>query len=730
MSNTSYVSASQPEGIDLQQYWTTLKRRWKPAVGVFGTTVTLGCVAILLQKPVYEGSGQILLKVDPLSRLTGVISPDSEAVAAGAANTEVEVIKSVPLAQNTIDALDLVDESGEALKLRNFVRRLSVKVPRGTNTISISFKSKDPTEAANVVNKLMSLYLERNRLSNRAEATAARNFIEKQLPETEFRVQKASKALTQFKQQNRFIAADDEAKAFSANLQKLEENINEAQALLSNSQARTVSVERLLNIEPKEGITLSALSQSPGVQKPLEELQDIQSQLARARVTYQEKAPLVVSLKGREARIQELLQQRIQEVTGEKATFQGGDIQLGKLREDLIQELIKAEVERSGYEKQFSTLTNQYSTSRRRSIALAELEQAQRQLLLNLNTAQSTYETLLKSLQEVRLAENQNIGNAQVIASAIPPDEPVAPKKVLYLAAAAALGLILGVLTAFILEYRDSTLKTSRDAREVFRYPLLGVIPASEQNDNQLRNGERQGSFEISVRDNPHSFISEIYRMVFANLKLFHADQGDCKIVVVASSIAGEGKSTLAANLALAASEAGNRTLLIDADMRRPRQHTMWNLSTRDGLSDVLSGRLEPQNVIQQSEGLDILPSGNLSSNPSPLINSNRMRWLIQAFSKSYDFVVIDTSPLLISADASIIAKMTDGVLLAVRPGVVAQQDAVRAQELLQQSGQRILGQVVNADSSSIELGNQPYYNQDYYQNGQATTGKFRKSWN
>ncbi|MBW4525077.1 MAG: polysaccharide biosynthesis tyrosine autokinase [Phormidium tanganyikae FI6-MK23] len=723
------VSADQSEGIDLQQYWTTLKRRWEPAVAVFGTTLTLGFVAILLQKPVYEGNGQILLKVDLLSRLTAIPSDGESNGVAGAVNTEVEVIKSAPLAQNTIAALNLVDKSGEVLKLRDFARRQSVKVPRGTNTISISFKSKDPTEAANVVNKLMDLYLKRNMLSNRAEATAARNFLEKQFPETEGRVQKASEALAQFKQQNRFVSADDEAKAFSANLQKLEGNISEAQALLSNSQARAASLQRQLNIEPKKGITLSALSQSPGVQKPLEELQDIQSQLARARVTYQEKAPLVVSLEDREARIQKVLQQRIQEVTGEKATFQGGDIQLGKLREDLIQELINAEVERSGYEKQFSTLTNQYSTSRQRAVALARLEQAQRQLLFNLNSAQSTYEILLKRLEEARLAENQNIGNAQIIEFAIPPDKPVAPNKVLYLATAAALGLILGVLTAFILEYRDNTPKTIHNASEVFRYPLLGVIPAFDQNDNhQLRNAERQGSFEISVRDNPYSFISEIYRMVFANLKLFHADQGDCKIVVVASSIAGEGKSTLAANLALAASEAGNRTLLIDADMRRPRQHTMWNLSTRDGLSDVLSGRLEPQNVIQQLEGLDILPSGNLSSNPSPLINSNRMRWLIQAFSKSYDFVVIDTPPLLISADASIIAKMTDGVLLAVRPGVVAQQDAVRAQELLQQSGQRVLGQVVNADSLSIELGNQPYYNQDYYQNGQATTGKFRKS--
>lgn len=699
----------------------TLRRHWLAAGLVFSATVAMCATITLLQKPTYRAGGQLLLKVDPLSRLTGVISPEIESEIADAAevSTEAEVVQSIPFIQSVISSLNLVDESGKALTVEAFRQKLDVKTVRGTSTIRIAFEASNPKEAAEVVNKLLNLYLERNKLNNRAEATAAREFIEKQLPETLFRVQQTSAALKQFKQQNQFVAADDEAKAFSTTLQKLQENINATQAALSNSRARTISLQNQLNIDPSQAIILGSLSQAPGVQKPLEQLQDIQDQLAVARVRYRESAPLIISLRQKEEELRKLLQQRMSEVIGEQVSFQGGEIQIGALRENLIQELIKSEVDRYAFENQLATLTNQYSAQRQRAVILADLEQTQRQLALNLDAAQSTYETLLKRLQEVRLAENQNIGNAQIIESALVPEKPVSPKKLLNLIAGSAIGVILGILTAFILDYRDNTIKTSSDAKAIFRFPTLGVIPDFGKSSGSLRKNGRRNSFNIPVRDNPQSFISEIYRMIFTNLRHFHAGQ-NVKVVAVTSSIAGEGKSTLAANLALAASEACNKTLLIDADLRRSSQHTMWGITSSFGLADVLSGQVELQEAVQRVKELDILPAGNLSSNSLALLTSQRMRHLIQALTQSYDFVVIDTPPLLVSADTSVIGKATDGILMVVRPGVIARQNAASAQELLQQSGQRVLGQVVNAADLAMEADNQPYYNQDYYEVGQS----------
>ncbi|WP_088888912.1 GumC family protein [Leptolyngbya ohadii] len=715
------VPENHSDGIDLQQYWMTLRRHWLAAGLVFSATVAMCATITLLQKPTYRAGGQLLLKVDPLSRLTGVISPEIESEIADAAevSTEAEVVQSIPFIQSVISSLNLVDESGKALTVEAFRQKLDVKTVRGTSTIRIAFEASNPKEAAEVVNKLLNLYLERNKLNNRAEATAAREFIEKQLPETLFRVQQTSAALKQFKQQNQFVAADDEAKAFSTTLQKLQENINATQAALSNSRARTISLQNQLNIDPSQAIILGSLSQAPGVQKPLEQLQDIQDQLAVARVRYRESAPLIISLRQKEEELRKLLQQRMSEVIGEQVSFQGGEIQIGALRENLIQELIKSEVDRYAFENQLATLTNQYSAQRQRAVILADLEQTQRQLALNLDAAQSTYETLLKRLQEVRLAENQNIGNAQIIESALVPEKPVSPKKLLNLIAGSAIGVILGILTAFILDYRDNTIKTSSDAKAIFRFPTLGVIPDFGKSSGSLRKNGRRNSFNIPVRDNPQSFISEIYRMIFTNLRHFHAGQ-NVKVVAVTSSIAGEGKSTLAANLALAASEACNKTLLIDADLRRSSQHTMWGITSSFGLADVLSGQVELQEAVQRVKELDILPAGNLSSNSLALLTSQRMRHLIQALTQSYDFVVIDTPPLLVSADTSVIGKATDGILMVVRPGVIARQNAASAQELLQQSGQRVLGQVVNAADLAMEADNQPYYNQDYYEVGQS----------
>jgi capsular exopolysaccharide synthesis family protein len=249
------------------------------------------------------------------------------------------------------------------------------------------------------------------------------------------------------------------------------------------------------------------------------------------------------------------------------------------------------------------------------------------------------------------------------------------------------LGVVLGAATAWLLENLDKTVKTPQQARTLLPYPVLGSIPTF------------RGS-KLVVRDNPSAPVSEAFRMLQANLRFLSADR-QLKVIVVASATAKEGKSTIAANLAAATAQLGRRVLLVDVDLRHPAQHQLWELPNEVGLSNVLGREVEfSEAVAEVMPNLDVLTSGELPSNPVTLIDSSQMAVLIGNSSQNYDLVIVDTPPLTLAADATVLGKMTDGILMAVRPGVADSGSVAAAKELLSQSNQTVLGLAINGTSA------------------------------
>lgn len=202
--------------------------------------------------------------------------------------------------------------------------------------------------------------------------------------------------------------------------------------------------------------------------------------------------------------------------------------------------------------------------------------------------------------------------------------------------------------------------------------------------------------------------------MLQANLKFLSSDK-PLKVILVTSSVPKEGKSTVSANLAAAMAQLGRRVLLVDADMRHPLQHHIWELTNAAGLSDVIVGQAEFDSVVKEvMPKLDVLSAGVIPPNPMALLDSKRMASLIDNFSEQYDFVIIDAPPLVLAADAVTLGKMTDGVLLITRPGVVDSTSAATAKESLERSGQNVLGLVVNGVILENESDSYFYYAKAY----------------
>ncbi|MCD8489733.1 MAG: polysaccharide biosynthesis tyrosine autokinase [Desertifilum sp.] len=704
MDSTDYT-----EGIDFQKYWLVLKRHWLPASSVFALIVTLATYKAATADPVYEAQGKLLFKkqnttsalvtdagakIGQLDTLTQFNNP---------LDTEAEVISSMPIVKETVEALNFRDEQGKFIPPGDFLSQLNVKKIEGTDVLMIAFKSQYPKEAADAVNKLMDVYINNNILVNRREATAAREFIMQQLPDTEETVRQAEAALRAFKEENSVVSLQDEATSAVISISNLDSEVIKAQAQYEDATARSQALQSQMGLNPQQALAINTLSQSAAIQQVLTEYQKVQDQLAVQRTRYQSQHPIITNLERREAALNDLLQERVAQVLGNNQAVDRRDLQIGELQQQLTADLVNAEVQRLGLGSNVSALVRAQGSYRDRANALPRLEQQQRDLQRQLDAAQSAYQILLRNLQEVRIAENQNVGNARVISYATLPVNPVAPNKKLLVAAGVVGGSMLYVLTAFLLELMDPSIKTAKELRMLFRYTLLGMIPATKKRFGFLGFSSRREIPLLPTRDQPTTYTSEAYRTLQANLKFISPDR-EIRIIVVTSAVSQEGKSTVAANLAVATAQLGRRVLLIDGDMRHSTQHQIWNLTNVAGLSDVIANQAKFNIAVREvMENLDVLPSGATPPNPLALIDSKRMASLLEEFRDNYEFIIIDTPPFLLVADALALGKMTDGLLLVTRPGIIDTASAGGAREILAQSGQNVLGLVVNGVSAGSE---------------------------
>jgi capsular exopolysaccharide synthesis family protein len=710
------------DSVNVQQYWQILRRRWLPASLLMGSVFALTTAFTLLQKPTYEGEGKLLFnKTSRVSSLTSLSEKAGELSGltqlSNPLDTEAEVIRSQPLARKAIAELRLNDRQGEPLSIEEFLKKLKVKSVRGTDILGISYRSTDAKEAADVVNFLVQTYLENNIRNNRAEATAAREFITKQLPEVEARVSQTELLLRRFKEQNRVVALGEEAKVAVEGLKEISDEITKAKAEFADANSRSILLQGQLGFTASQATALTALSQSNSVQRVLLEYRQVQDKLAVERTRYTPSHPEIVNLRAKEEALRSQLNTRIAQTLGTPEAVPDQNLELGALRQTLTSDLLKVQAERQGLRDRVSVLTTALATDQKRADQLPRLEQQQGELQRQVEVARSTYEQLLKRLQEVQVIENQNVGNARIVSAASVPDKPVAPRILLNLLLGGFVGVMLGFMAALLLEAIDKSVKTVEEAKRFLDYPLLGTIPQLEQKPNKEID-----SSVLPVRDNPHSPASAAFEMLETTLGFTLTDKS-LKMITVTSALPTEGKSFVAANLAVATAQMGKRVLLIDADMRRPTQHHIWNLTNLKGLSDILVGQANSQTSAQEVlVNLDVLTAGTIPPNPMALLNSKQIADTLEEIRDEYDFIIIDTPPIALTADGLTLGKLADGVLLVIRPGVV-NSDAIHTMtSLFSQASSHVLGIVANGITSKNESGS--YYNRDRYYGNSPHTGK------
>jgi polysaccharide biosynthesis transport protein len=703
-------SLPQFEEVNIQKYLEVVQRRWLPLFGIFSIAVTLGCLYAFSLKPFYKAEGSLMIKTNRSSSLTG-LSEDIGRLEALNINdnpleTQVRVIGSNPVIDKTIHSLNLKDNKGKLVSIRDLASQLKIEGIKGTDVVQISYKGTNPELAAKIVNEVIKNYINLNIQANQDEARTAKTVLVTEVPKAEEVVRRAESKLRVFKEQNKIVVLGQEATAAVDTISKLGNQISQALAQLDDVKGRLEQLGSEAQLDSRQGVIASDLSQAPGVQKVLIQLQETESQLAIERTRFSPEHPTITSLEDKVVALKKLLKDRTGQVAG-TAQVTEGSLQLGSLRQSLIADITRAQAERVGLERQISTLLRQQDAYIKRANNLPRLEQTQRELERKLQAAQTTYETLLKKRQEIDIVQNQKIPNARVISLALVPDKAEGPRKILFIVGGAAVGLFLGIIVAFSLDLIDRSVKTVKEAKEVLKYTVLGVIPTqSKNNKTHSTAGIDRPIPKIIGRDIPYFPLGNAYQILQVNLKFLCSDK-PLKSIVITSSVSKEGKSDVSANLAVTMAQAGRRVLLVDADMRHPIQHHVWGLNNTSGLSNVITGQVSLDTVVQEvMPNLEVLTSGVLPPNPVALLDSQRMATLISNFGRDYDLVIFDTPPLSGIADAAVLSTLTDGILLVVRPGVVDLNSANSAKEFLNQSGQKVLGIVINGVNIKNEFHN------------------------
>jgi polysaccharide biosynthesis transport protein len=722
------------EYIDLKQYWLILRRRWLPAAIVTGSVIALTAAFTFLQKPIYQAEGKVLLRKESgLSSLGGGEGSGSGGLGVLEAltqktnplSTEIEIVKSEPILQKTIRSLQLKDTDGKVLELEAFLKLLAVTNTKDTDIISIAYKSTDPQLAKTVVNRLIEFYRQKNLESTRAQASAAHKFIESQLPESEAKVKSYEVAIRDFKERSKVVSLPDEAKVSVESIGRIQESLTSFQGQLADTRSRAAALRNQLGLSANQGFAVNALSQSPAVQKALTDLQDVDRTLASSP-DLADANPKILILKDKQKALQFFLKDKVGQVVGKSAGNTSlSSIQAGETQQKITETLIQTEVQRLGLENQVALLQQAQVAYRDRVTVLPRLEQIQRELERKLAVAQTTYGALLKKLQEVSIAENQNVGNIETIAPATLPDKPISPKILLNLAIGTVMGFLLGIGTALLLEALDTSVKTVKEAQELFDLTVLGTIPMLDAAEQVNLKSLDRATPRLPVRDDPRSAVSEAFRMLQANLKFLSSDH-PARVITLTSSVPQEGKSTTSANLALVLAEMGHRVLIVDADLRRPSQHQIWELPNSVGLSNILVEPGKWSGVVRsESEQLDIITAGVIPPNPVRLIDSHRMVSLIEEWREIYDYVIIDAPPLAVASDALLIGQATDGVLVVARPGILNSASAEAAKAALDKASGtedgksrrvNVLGLVLNGVIPENEPNSYYYYAaKDYY---------------
>lgn len=734
------------EQIDLREYLRViLKRRWTIFTVFFLATVIV-TIHAFTATPIYQATTKLIIeKENPnVVSIQEVMAVDASG--SDYYQTQYKIIESRSVARDVIERLDLknseeffpkpaedflsvfIQSVKETLKswkdavinllkddkdgdpaaaeetdyelVNGFIARITVEPIRNSRLVNLKFKAKDPVMAAKIANTLAQVYIDQNLETKLGAVQDAVKWLHMRIEKERQKVAAAEEALLDYKNRYNIVTdfTGENEKITAQKLAQLNTQVVNAESVRVEAETRYRQAQALKG-SPDMVDSIPEVLSNPLINEIKTMEVDLYKRMSELSKKYGSKHPQMVAIDSELKTIQK-----------RKAT----------------------EVNRV-----INSLKNEYEVSLAKEKSLKDALSQQKQESLNLNkkaieysvlrreaeSAREMYDLLIKRFKETSLTEDMKTGNIRIIDRAEVPQSAVKPRKKLNILLAMIVGLTLGIGLAFLFEYLDNTIKTPEEIKRYLDIPYLGPVPAISMNGRE--DGHKDHSPELEAAHSPKSTASEAYRGIRTNI-LFSSADTEPQVLLVSSAGPQEGKTMTSANLAITMAQAGSRVALIDCDLRRPKVHKIFNMSREQGMSNILVGKLEVNEALQQAAipNLFVIPSGPVPPNPSEILGSSRMQDLIAGLRQNFDRVLIDSPPITAVTDAAVLTRSIDGAVLVIRSNDKSRELVRESLGKLRSVDAPILGAVLNGVDTSKN--SYYYYQYSYYYYGEDSAKKKR----
>lgn len=677
------------------------RRRWT-FLSAF-LVIVIGAVAYTYTRvPIYQSSARLLLQSQ---RETFGLKDISAFDSMGSGiQTQIAILNSRSVARRAMISLGLLEapsapegevptaaatltpaalRTGEAGQIDAFRGGLVVSQGGAGGLVDVGYRSTNAEQTALFANAVSQAFLDQSRELKSAASREASTWLTDRLGEQRQKVEVSEQALARYRERNNVVSLDERSNPMVQNLGELATAVTKAK---TDRISRETTFRRLSGIRNNVDAlaTFPAVVENAGVQLARNEVLALDRQYAQLADKLGERHPELIrtreSLRAAEARLRDRMIRVVEEVET--------DVEAARAAEASIIRV-------------FESQKAQAFAANRSGVELAVL-------IRDLESNRQIYDNLMKQAKEVSLSGDIEANAVRILDEAQIPRAPLWPntRKNLQYGLLGGLAFALGLV--FFFDYLDSRIKSPDEIKKYLGIPFLGLVPVLSAKEN--------GSGGQKATAPPAGF-AEAFRNIRTNV-IFSSTHSGMQIIAVTSTLPSEGKTVVATNLATSIAEAGQRVLLIDADLRRPRVHQVFGLPQEPGLSNLLIGAAKASDVVRNSRtpALRVITAGRIPPNPAELLGSRRFREFLEMLRETFDWVVLDSPPVLAVTDAPIVAHLSSGVVFVVSAGATARNNARTALEQLYRVRAQVFGAVLN----KVDLKRQAYYYSGYYRKDYA----------
>jgi capsular exopolysaccharide synthesis family protein len=732
---TSQTMAPDRDELDLRQMLQVLRRRAWLIGGVAVAITLVSWLGALTRRPIYQGGFQVLVEdntnADAASELLSPVR--NQRLDLLEYNTQLQVLKGSALLEPIHKRLQ---EKYPDLAYGSLIGNLDLGYLKGTKILSVTYQGEDPSLVKAVLEEVSEGYLRHSLQQQQDTLHRGIQFVEEQLPKLRERVSSLQKNLEVFRQEYSLVDPESRGSEISGLLNTIQSQQQSTQLELTEAQSLYLLLQQQLGSDVTTAVASAALSESGHYQGVLVEIEGLEKQIALESARFREDSPQIQALMDRRNNLTQLLNIEAERVLGGGSGI-GLNDRMTSIPLGLTQQLVSTTNTIQLLQIRNQALSTAENQLKQEFALIPSLSRQYTDLQRELQVATESLNRFLSTRETLQIENSQQSTPWQVISEPFASTVPISPNIPRNLGLGLTVGLLVGIGTGFLRDRLDNVFHSLEELKELIKLPIIGIIPYSSELEEQepgkskrhslepiapgiggqLQNPRWQAPLERAGKTYGYGYGSspfqEAFRLLYSNVRFLSSDN-PVRSIVISSALPGDGKSTVSVYTAHAAAAMGQRVLIVDADMRRPKLHHRLNLNNMRGLSNVLANNLDPEQAIQTLDAnLSVLTAGHIPPDPTNLLSSKRMQHLIGQFQEDFDLVIYDTPPLLGLADGSLLATHLDGVLLVVGLGKTQRSAIKSVIDNLKVSSVPTLGVVANGLTQSSTYGSGYYY--DYY---------------